>query len=202
MMRIFVGATLPETTKAEIAAIQDKIKESVPDARIESRDKLHITLQFIGDFPPDKVRGLFDSMKGEFETRDFRSSVTEVLGLNYFPSEKMRRGIWIDCADDGTLAALADSTRSVTSRYGVVPENRSFKAHVTIERFRGEGQKGRSGYADLQKLWSDGKLSIEQFFPESVALFESTLKSTGSEYKVLFDFPLVRDERLLNKKEF
>ncbi len=192
-MRIFFGATLPESTKTQIEKIQEELHGSSSDARIEAKNKLHITLQFIGDFDPGKVKNLFSSVVHEIERSSLKASNIEVSGVTYFPNEKVRRGIWVDCQDDGTLAAIASSIQSVTSEFGIVPEKRVFKAHITIARFHGEGKRGRSDYLDLQKLWSDGKLSIERFFPRSIALFESTLKSSGSEYKILWDIPLIRE---------
>lgn len=189
-MRIFFGATLPENTKTQIEKIQEELHGSSRDARIEVRNKLHITLQFIGDFKPEKVDDLFSSVSREVESRCFKSSSTEVNGMNYFPNEKVRRGIWIDCQDDGTLAAIAESIKSVTIKFGVIPEKRAFKPHITILRFRNGADRSQKNFLDLQKLWSDGKLSIERFFPKSIALFESTLKSSGSEYKILSDIPL------------
>ncbi len=194
MMRIFFGATLPEETKMEIQEIQEEIHSSIPDIRIESADKLHITLQFIGDFAPAKIASLSSSVGEEMEKSSYKSPVTEINGMNYFPNEKIRRGIWIDCRDDGTLAAIAESIKSVTGQFGVAAETRAFKPHITIARLRGgKDERSQKNYLDLQKLWGNGKLSVERFFPKSVALFESILKSSGSEYKILSDIPLCRE---------
>ena len=190
-MRIFFGATLPENTKTQTENIQEELRNNIDGIRIEAREKLHITLHFIGDFMPEKIESLFSSVSGEVKRSGFKSSLTEVDGLSYFPSEKIRRGIWIDCRDDGTLGAIAETVKSVAEKFGVIPERRAFRPHITIARFRGEGGTNRKNYLDLQKLWSNGKLSIERFFPKSIALFESTLKSSGSEYEVLSDIPLI-----------
>ena len=96
--------------------------------------------------------------------------------------------------DDGTLAAIAESIKSVTGQFGVAAETRAFKPHITIARLRGgKDERSQKNYLDLQKLWGNGKLSVERFFPKSVALFESILKSSGSEYKILSDIPLCRE---------
>lgn len=191
-MRIFFGATLPANTKTQIEKIQEEVRVSIHGIRIESRDKLHITLQFIGDFKPDKVGSLFASVSEEIGRSSFRASSTEISGMSYFPNEKIRRGIWIDCRDDGTVAGIAESIKSVTKQFGVIPETRGFKSHITIARLRGDGSgRGLNNYVDLQKLWTNGKLTVERFLPVSVALFESTLRSSGSEYKILSEIPLV-----------
>ncbi len=202
-MRIFFGATLPEATKAEITKLQKELRSSITEARIEGKDKLHITLQFIGDFESKNIERLYSSVVGELEKSSFKSSQVEIVGMNYFPNEKVRRGIWLDCEDDGTLASIADSIKSVTKEFGIIPESRAFKSHITIARLKGgERQRGGGNYfstgsfGDLQKFAGQGKLFLERFFPKSVALFESTLNPdrSGSEYKILFEYPLQQSE--------
>jgi 2'-5' RNA ligase len=192
-MRIFFGATLPENTKAQIEKVQEGLRILGRDARMEPKDKLHITLHFIGDFDRGRVNSLFSAVTDQIKKSWLKASSIEVGGANYFPDEKIRRGIWVDCQDDGTLAVIADSIQYVASQFGVAPEKRRFKPHITIARFRGDVDISRKNSIDLQKLWSDGKLSIERFFPKGIALFESTLKSSGSEYKILSDIPLNRE---------
>jgi 2'-5' RNA ligase len=68
-----------------------------------------------------------------------------------------------------------------------VPEVRHFKVHITIARLK---EQSSSANLDLKKFESEGKLRIERFFPMSVALFESLLKSSGSEYKILSQISL------------
>ena len=196
-MRIFFGATIPEDTKLQITKIQRELRSSVLRARFESKDKLHITLQFIGDFKSENVAQLYSSVVSELAKSSFKSPEVGIVGINYFPNEKIRRGIWLDCKDDGTLASIADSIKLVTERFGIIPESRVFKSHITIARLRSD-EKGGGNYfstgsfGDLQKFEGEGKLFPERFFPKSVALFESTLNPdrSGSEYKVLFEYPL------------
>ncbi len=203
-MRVFFGVTLPEPTKREIIEVQRSIRTTISDARLEGPDKLHITLLFIGDFETGKVDSLFNSAEGELKDGPRTSPLTEIVGMKFFPNLHVRRGIWLDCRDDGTLAAFADSVKTAARQYGVVPEAREFRAHITIARLhrtsdsrdrpaRDTGRFGRDtrpGDGDLQKLVADGKLSVKRFFPRSVALFESTLKPSGSEYKILHEYPL------------
>ena len=200
-MRLFFGATLPHETKIQISKIQNEICNSINGAKIEGVDKLHITLQFIGEFDSEKVEELASSVKRDLEGRALKSPLIQATDLSYFPNKKIRRGIWIDCRDDGTLAVVADSIKSVTRELGVTPEKRLFTPHITVARISGERRGGRreSSFAELkpagglQKLWNDGKLSIEKFFPTSVALFESKLKSSGSEYRILSEIGFKRD---------
>ncbi len=207
-MRVFFGATLPEITKNEIVELANSLRPSLRSARFEGRDKLHITLQFIGDFPADRTRELFDFAAARLAKLHARASQTDITAINYFPNYRVRNGIWLDCRDDGALARLSAVIKKASSAYGVVPESRDFKSHITIARIprrfdpgerRGHSRKSydRGGAhfpEDLQKLVSGGKLSVERFFPKSVALFESTLKPSGSEYRILYEYSLEKSE--------
>ncbi|HQT92707.1 MAG TPA: RNA 2',3'-cyclic phosphodiesterase [Candidatus Kryptobacter bacterium] len=198
-MRIFFGATLPEATKREIVELQEMLRPLVPNARFEGTDKLHITLHFIGDFRQEQVGHLFSGAVQELRNYPAKSPSTEIVGMNYFPNEEVRRGIWLDCADDGSLASFASALVIASAKFGIIPEARAFKPHITIARLRerGEPRTAGSGFpgsaraaADLQKFKGQGKLSVERFFPKSVALFESILKPSGSEYRVLYEYSL------------
>ncbi len=192
-MRIFFGATLPENTKLEITKIQEELRSLIPFARLEGRQKLHITLQFIGEFKREEINQLFSSVAEKLKKSQLRFSETDVYGLNYFPNEKVRRGIWLDCRDGGTLSGVAELIKSVMGQFGVQAESRAFKPHITIARLKDQGGgKVMSHYIDLQKFWAGGKLSVERFFPVSVALFESTLNPdrSGCEYTILDEYQL------------
>jgi len=195
MKRIFFGATLPDITKVQIASIQRELGPHLPGARFEGKDKLHITLQFIGDFNPEKIPELHSSFVKEKERVPFKSSVTAITGISVFPNEKVRRGIWLDCKDDGTLEKLSELIKSVTVQYGIIPEARAFKPHITVARLK-EHRQGGVEEIDLQKFTSEGKLSFERFFPKSVALFESVLSPdrSGSKYTILNEYPLKQSE--------
>ncbi len=203
-MRIFFGATLPDATKREITEIQETLRPNIPTARFEGVDKLHITLQFIGDFSERELDRLFASAVEQLGHCTHKSPATDITGISYFPDERVRRGIWLDCRDDGSLATFANALKTASWEFGIVPESRAFKPHITIARLREAVDKQRRTYgvygrpgraesrstADLQKLVGESKLSVERFFPTSVALFESTLKPSGSQYRILQEYSL------------
>ncbi len=190
-MRLFWGATLPVPTKNQIRKAQVELSQIFANLRIEGVDKLHITLQFMGDLSSDRVDELLKSVRGTIVAGSFNWQSVENKGISFFPNEKISRGIWIDCRDGGTLAAIAESIKSVTADFGIISERREFVPHITIGRFgRNRIRQDFKNGVDLQKLWSQGKLTIGEFFPVSVALFESKLKPSGSEYKIVSEISL------------
>lgn len=124
------------------------------------------------------------------------------MDAHYFPNMRVRRGIWLDARDDGALASIAEKIRETTSSFGIVPESRKFVAHITIARLKNFGHgknddiSGGDRFPYLQKLLVESKLTVERFFPTSVALFESTLNPGGSSYRILREFPLQHSQHM------
>ncbi|NIT14132.1 MAG: RNA 2',3'-cyclic phosphodiesterase, partial [Candidatus Dadabacteria bacterium] len=48
-MRIFIAALLPHEILTHIGSYQDSLKDRIQGVKWESRNKLHITLKFLGD---------------------------------------------------------------------------------------------------------------------------------------------------------
>ncbi|HEY9166326.1 MAG TPA: RNA 2',3'-cyclic phosphodiesterase [Candidatus Kryptonia bacterium] len=194
-MRIFFGATIPDQIKSKIGELQNELFAFEPGARLESKSKLHITLQFIGEFGKDGLEELFASARNDLNKSSVGFSPVRLAGMNYFPNEKMKRGIWIDCSDDGSLSKIARTIELSSAKYGVTPEQRGYKPHITLARLK-EYRGRKESSIDLQKFWSESKLGVERFVPRSVALFESFMNPdrSGSEYRILHEFPLQESE--------
>lgn len=189
-MRAFVAATLPEMALHEIAGIQDELKKHFPELRIESASKMHITLHFLGEIGENEASQFWFEFKSAFEEMKFPLSELSVNGIEYFPSKTMPRGLWLSCADDGTLARIANLIAMISERYGIQKELRDFKPHITLGRFKSGGMVKRTSSFDLHKLFGKGKFIMSNFYPQSIALYRSILRKTGSEYTRIFEISL------------
>ncbi len=142
------------------------------------------------------MQPLFAAVGKNLEAAKVISSPTLIRGAHYFPNPSVKRGIWLDAEDDGMLASIAHEIKKVTSKFGIVPESRPYVPHVTIARIKSHGaasgdvRLGNDRFPDLQKLWMKTKFSVQQFFPTSVVLFQSTLSPGGSSYRILNEFML------------
>jgi len=192
-MRIFFGATLSPDLISEIDSMQKVLKGNIPDARLERPEKLHITLHFIGEFPDGAVDELFRKASESLSSVGLVSAETTIVGMNFFPGERIKRGIWLDCVDNGTLEIFAGKLKKDSESYGVIPEERSYRPHITIARLKHYRERKEKPF-DLQKFSTETKLIGQRFFPQSVALFESILNpgSAGSQYRILRQLNLAR----------
>jgi len=99
---------------------------------------LHLTLRFLGSLEPaelDRVRA---------RLRDVRRPAFR-LGLDgrgVFGRRAAPRVLWLDVAEGrDTCASLAAAVEDACRSAGVPPEDRAFRAHVTLGRQRTEGER-------------------------------------------------------------
>jgi len=178
--RIFVTLGVSEKLKKAIFDWEESFRKEHPETWSQIRwltpENLHITLVppwYEDDEGVEKTKELLHSVEKRSFSLDFRQ-------ISYGPNPKQPRLIWIEGQTSKDLIELKDNILSVLDRR---PENRLFRLHLTIARFRPE------------KFGSFSPKRIEEtliFREESAAilLMESHLLRSGSEYVVLERFSI------------
>lgn len=159
-----------------------------PEANIKwvSAGNVHLTLQFLGDVDQGLLPKLGGSLTGAYS--DLAPFEVDLAGVGAFPKPNRARVIWagVRHGADG-LKALHAATHSVTEGFGYEPEDRPFKAHVTLGRVRSRG--GRK--PDLAKpLSALAEVEIGKCQITEVHLVKSVLGPTGPTYTTLDSFPI------------
>lgn len=185
VLRAFIAIELTATTQAAIEKQIARLRQSLGNDLIRwiSPQNIHITLKFLGDIDSAHV----DFLK-QMLLRDLDSQTgfeVQIGGLGSFPTSKRPRVLWIGIHAPASLASIQRMVESGTSRLGYEKEERPFSPHLTIGRV-----KQNLPAADLQKI----RLALESLqlgnIPatrvDSVHLFRSDLKPTGSVYTKLF----------------
>jgi len=192
-MRLFVAVDINPEIRGQIAQFMDGVREFAPDARWVAAESLHITLKFIGQWPPENLEDLKRALAG---VRGQPSEIT-FSGTDFFPTPKAARVFWIGIQAGPELALLAGAVDSATSALGIESEKRAFAPHLTLAR-TGSGRPQRmssdrvnSGFRRLQEKLAVmpapafGTMSPREFF-----LYESKLLPRGAVYTKLVSFPL------------
>jgi 2'-5' RNA ligase len=189
--RLFLAANLGVATTRRIAEAAAKMRAAaerkglrvgwVPPAN------LHVTLKFLGWSPGDIVEAVRDRVHAAVAGR----SAFEVgaRGVGGFPTDTSARVLWVGVADpSGALAEIARALEAAMAELGFAREDRAFHAHVTLGRVK----EGR-GTDDVLAPWrkSDFGTSVVR----EIVLYESHMKSSGSEYIAQFRVPLRTTER-------
>jgi 2'-5' RNA ligase len=189
-MRAFIAIPLPGPLLEKIAAVQRQLEKQVPSRSVRwvHVEGIHLTLQFLGDTPTDKLPGIQQALAAV--ARLAPACAFAVGGLGCFPNPRRPRVVWIGVHEPtGRLAALQDAIEEVMAPLGYPPEGRGFTPHLTLGRVQ---QRASSSDASRigEVVASTQVERLAEVSADHFALIRSILKPTGAEYTVLEEFPL------------
>ncbi len=139
MMRAFIAIDLPPPLKQAIAAVQSKLRSSLPleankssDIRWTRPEGIHLTLKFLGNISDPQAELVTDSLRSLPPVERFR---IEVKGFGFFPNNHRARVLWVGVEAPAALACLAADVEAAMERLGFAKEDRAFTPHLTLARF-------------------------------------------------------------------
>lgn len=147
------------------------------------RENYHVTLNFLGDTPTDKISEL-ESLISDVSAGYTKFS-TSLRGMGAFPDSHHARALWVGVRNSRTLSELQWSLKERLIKAGFIQEDREYLPHLTIGRLR----KARS-VNDLLSPYI--RTSFNEAEVESIALYESFQHGPYSTYKILKTFMLGR----------
>ena len=181
-MRAFIAIDLPESIRAALRGKQAAFRSASLGARWTQPEGIHLTLKFLGEISDTKVREASERLKrlGPFEAFALR-----VKGFGFFPDGRRPRVFWVGIETSANLIRLAEQVDAAMEGIGFAREDRAFRPHLTLARFRAplaqpalQAAVSREGEQDL------GSFEVSQFF-----LFESKLSPQGAQYLKVERFP-------------
>ncbi|MBC8065623.1 MAG: RNA 2',3'-cyclic phosphodiesterase [Chlorobia bacterium] len=182
-MRMFVAADLTDEQRNELRAKVEEAKLAAPFDYIRwiPEENWHATLAFIGDRAEedfDQVVGQIDKVMATSEELAGRPSRIQgfphrdrprLLALKLEPAVGIQKLHW-----------------NLTQALGIRAD-RNFRLHVTIARFRDLGKEDAHTLNHAIKDLSAIDRGPWHF--QAVTLYESVLKQSGAEYKVVRTWP-------------
>jgi 2'-5' RNA ligase len=186
MKRLFIAVDISENARNIAAEYVFNLRREFTDLRVgwERPEKLHITLKFLGR----TEEGLIDEIKlkmSEIASQHDRFMLA-MSGNGVFPSSRNPRVLWLGIVDRANeLASIAEAVDNETAKLGFEPEKRQFRAHLTIARLK-EPQASKNLAEKHLKM----QYTPVYFEVNSLVLYESQLKPTGSVYSKLEEFHL------------
>jgi 2'-5' RNA ligase len=183
--RLFVAVKLAVASERKIAEAVDRLRRAVvggPGIVWVPPANLHVTVKFLGWSKPEAVAAVRLAVSGLTEARQGLS--LEAAGAGGFPRNEAARVLWIGVRDgSGALGRLAEEIDARCASLGFVKETRAFHPHVTIGRARAP--------ADVSALLATlASQSFGSTLVSELVLYESVIKSIGSDYSVLHRWPL------------
>jgi 2'-5' RNA ligase len=186
-MRVFLAVSCGERWARELTTALDAWKSGRTPAmplRWTRPDTWHLTLQFLGDWPENKLSDLKSALECVSGPTGFS---VEPGGLGGFPDLNNPRVLFLHMEGDGQLAQLAGRIRAVVNAtWAEGPQdNRPFRGHLTLARVRGRWQDGDANMLQEIDLSHLPSVRIDGF-----RLVASTLRPEGPEYRELAFYPL------------
>lgn len=188
LLRTFIAVDIPHELQRTIYRKTTHLRNSIGAlVRWVPPDNIHLTLKFLGNIPPASVDILKQLLRAEAD--GCPPFLMQVGGLGSFPSLKRPRVLYISLQAPADLEALQHGIESATARLGYEAEQRAFSPHLTIGRVRqniaaADQQKIRAALEGT-RLDSLGNARVD-----SVHLYNSDLKPTGTVYTRMFSAPL------------
>jgi 2'-5' RNA ligase len=177
-MRTFIAIELSSEIQELITSTQEQLKAFINYMKWVDPHKTHLTLKFLGDTqliaPIQAALNLISKTSPVFKI--------ETEGLGIFPSLEYPQTFWLGIKQNENLNQLALTIEKSMAQLGIPCEHRSFKAHITLGRFKSKG--------NLLPLTNIHPAKKSQTV-STITLYQSTLSSTGSIYKTLSQHALV-----------
>jgi RNA 2',3'-cyclic 3'-phosphodiesterase len=177
--RVFVAVPLPDEVRMALA---DRLERLDMPGRVVPPENWHITLRFLGW--ADDVA--FDRMLAALDESDLGSPFNVMLGeMGAFPRPQSATVIWLAVSEGLTrLEVLAATAEEAAQSAGFDPEERPFRAHLTLSRVR-----PAEDVSDLLDSFPGADL---RWRCGSVVVYRSHLGRDGARYEALETFPLTR----------
>jgi RNA 2',3'-cyclic 3'-phosphodiesterase len=176
-MRLFFAVPIPETLKRILEQFQERSRSMDRSASWPKPDGLHITLAFLGEQEALLVPTLLDIARSTGSKREAFPLSTSRLGG--FPKNGAARVLWLGFAEEPRLFALAEDLRKRLKVAGIAFDEKPFKAHLTLARFKSPREIAVFGETPPPSI----------FEVKELVLFQSQSTSSGSRYIPLGNAP-------------
>ncbi len=184
-IRAFIAFELPADVLDRVQSLQEKLKTLGLNVRWVRPGNLHLTLKFLGNIARTDIESVRSGLSAAIGR--FSPIALSLKGIGVFPGVRRPRVLWVGIAGEvQMLAELQATIEDVLAPVGIARENRKFKAHLTLGRFKGSADARKLGEA----IAAFNPFSTDVFEIDRLFLFQSELKPTGPEYTRLMNFPL------------
>ncbi len=179
--RLFIALEIPNEAIDKVLQIRDEIYGVPNNVRWESKNKLHLTLKFLGDVGENMTELIINQLDNII----FDKFSTEFSHFGIFKRNNFPNILWVGLKESKKLIDIQNKVEEDIELLGYEKERRKFKPHITLLRLKGKEDLNR--ISDFQKY----TLPKINFDIEKILLLKSILKPSGSEYSVIKSFNLI-----------
>ncbi|MFQ5895317.1 MAG: RNA 2',3'-cyclic phosphodiesterase [Nitrospinota bacterium] len=195
-IRTFVALPLGEGLRARLAEVQQALERqgAFPGYRWLPAGSIHLTLRFLGDTDESRLPAIEEALRRAASGRAaFRMALVQV---GCFPNPVRPRVVWLGpAAGDAGVWALMELQGAVERELaplGFPPEERPFRAHLTVGRPRGEARRldrirVEGAFREAERLLAPSPPLLEA---DRLMFIQSELSRAGARYTPLAAVPL------------
>jgi len=181
-MRLFVAIDLPGEQKKALGPLL----EQIPVGRALPSHQLHLTLRFIGEASLED----FENIKDHLQTVSAPCFSLNLNGIGCFPNLKRPRVLWVGIEVTPELKDLKCQIDRALVEVGIEPEERPFRPHLTLGRFKYPPKPGQlDSYLQKYQTFQSGPFSVGNFY-----LYSSKLSPKGALHTVELEVPLDKNK--------
>jgi RNA 2',3'-cyclic 3'-phosphodiesterase len=181
--RLFIAIEIPGKLKQYLYDIVTDMSIKNRGIRAIAKENIHLTLKFLGNTDVNKISKiarLISSESAVFPKFSFSTGAR----IEAFPQLKSARIIFIPVEEGSEkIIHFYDKLEDSLSKIKIVKDDRKFIPHLTVARIRNA--------IDLREEINNINIKPQKNIEcTHITLFESILKKSGAEYKVLEEFKL------------
>jgi 2'-5' RNA ligase len=184
LIRAFFAAEIDEDLRAALAAAIDDLDRVGAQVRWVRPENLHWTVKFLGNVPLLETGAIADAAREV--CAEHAPIEGRITGLGPFPPGRRIRMVAARMEESGRLGAVRDGLEPRMAAFGVPPDGRAFKAHLTLGRVKGPRRLRELAEA----LGPYNSRDFGECLIEELVLFQSELSRSGPTYVALARLPL------------
>ena len=185
-IRSFLAFELPLQIKEQLGEISKELRQSRLPVRWVKVDNIHLTIVFLGSVMEETIAGV--KLKAGSIAKRFSGFQIRLNGVGAFPNWRRPRVLWIGLDGEiGGLSDLRDELQGALEEFGFKAENRPFRPHLTLGRFKGAVNRDEELKWILDKFHD---ISSDDEYLKELVLFKSDLRPAGPIYTKMAVWPL------------
>ena len=180
-VRAFIALELDARLREAMNELQARLRPRLGPIHLVRPEGIHLTLRFLGTTTPQQIETMRPLLAAAASVCP--PAEVPVAGLGTFPERGSPRVLWLGLEVPPAIHDLQRACERAALKAGFEKENRPFKAHLTLGRWRDRAPHPELPAADL------GTTHLE-----TLVLFRSDLRPGGAVYTPLERFALGRPE--------
>lgn len=173
MHRVFIALKIPDDIKDKIEALYPNITSDYKNFRWEAKDKLHLTLKFIGDVDNltlEEIKKLIANVS------DFDGFNCQISCFNFFYRNRIPKILYLQLYLQPDINFLIKHLEKVLSQY-LKEEKKEFKPHLSLLRIKNNINN------EFINKFENYNFEPITFNANEIVLYRSILKPYGSIYE-------------------